>query len=89
MYKLELDGTEENQLYSSLPDHSDFLCKLKAEKVEICAIKVAKICHHFTILVILGSCLVVFLDVIEIWDVKFVDYFDRDGDCVMKNMSHF
>lgn len=56
-------------------------CSQKASRVEIAAIKLAKVCHHFTILVIIGACLIVFLDVVEIWDIKFVDYYDRDADC--------
>ena len=85
--KIKMRYRRENETdhsYKSLPGHEDFLCRKKAEKVEICAIKMAKVCHHFTILVIVGSCMIVFLDVIEIWDVKFVDFYDRDGECVLE-----
>ena len=84
-YREELGELRDDRFYTTLPDHDDFKCQRKAEKVEICAIKMAKVCHHFTILVIIGSCLIVFLDVVEIWDVKFVDFFDRDGECVMEH----
>ena len=57
----------------------------KAARVEVSAVKLAKIVHHLTLVVVVFCVMVVIFDVTETFDIKFIDFYDKNGECQDQN----
>ena len=72
------------KIYSKNHQDSTYLQEIaqkKTVKVELSAIKLAKLCHHFTLVIVVFTCMVVIFDVTEVMDVKFIDFYDKLNEC--------